>query len=85
MASTTEFGPELCFGEIRHDTKLNFPQVMVKREESEDKKGCSVYQCTICDRVFNMKYLLERHYVKVHSHKCCYCFSTFFSEEAVRY
>jgi len=80
------FQPSLIVGSLS-DTENNSTvkcEVMVKREEDHDKKGCSVYQCTICDRVFNMKYLLERHYVKVHSHKCCYCFSTFFSEEAVR-
>lgn len=51
----------------------------------DDHGDKTVYQCSFCNKVFNTRYLLDKHYERTHSYVCSFCSALFLSYDAIKF
>lgn len=45
----------------------------------------ALFQCSFCSKMFNSRYLLDKHYEKTHSYECTFCSAFFLSYDALKF
>ena len=55
----------------------------VSPTESLTNSSKTIFECSFCNKIFNSRYMLDRHYEKAHSYVCNFCSALFFSYEAI--
>lgn len=56
-----------------------------KSSSNVERESAAIYECSFCSKVFNTRYLLDRHYEKFHSYVCNFCSALFLSYEAIKF
>ena len=56
-----------------------------KISSNAEQENATIFECSFCSKVFNTRYLLDRHYEKFHSYVCNFCSALFLSYEAITF
>lgn len=83
---SSESGPDFTASLIVANNSLTEVQAgssSAKVPEIEHDK--EMFQCSFCSKVFNTRYLLDKHYERTHSYVCSFCSALFLSYDAIKF
>jgi hypothetical protein len=83
---SSESGPDFTASLIVSDSNTLTdvqPTSTTKIPDIDGEK--TVYQCSFCNKNFNTRYLLDKHYERTHSYVCSFCSALFLSYDAIKF
>ena len=80
---SSDSGPDFTASLIVGSNALTEVQPGTSAQVSAADKDKTIFQCSFCNKIFNTRYLLDKHYERCHSYVCSFCSALFLSYEAI--